>query len=70
MATTGCFGISENYQKLIKAQLAKADKEWVDVIQIQQGVCHTHQCKYDLNVCDFCGATCNWWQERKKEIGL
>ena len=30
MATTGCFGISENYQKLIKAQLAKTDKEWME----------------------------------------
>ena len=45
-----------------------ANEDWVEQMQIQQGICHTHRCEFDHKVCDFCGATCNWWQSLKQSI--
>ena len=59
---------TNDIDNMLQSQLSKGDKWWVEQMQIQQGICHTHRCEFDHKVCDFCGATCNWWQSLKQSI--
>jgi hypothetical protein len=55
------------------AQLAKADKEWVEWAEnLQVGEdCHTIKCNYRLDCLNGIFTTaCIKWENRRKEIGL
>ena len=61
----------DRFQMIAAAQLAKTDKEWVEVIERQMQLCQNEECSFGrCNFTSIFEKSCMWWQSRRKEIGL
>jgi len=56
--------------KLLKAQLAKSDKEWVEWIVIEATIIRLGDEQNELANGDYVAIPAKRWQSRRKEIGL